>query len=197
MKPMPANQYSRRAFLQTTSTLAKGSFIVLAAPGLLAACKQADEAISTGASEFATLTEIEARELRAIAGRILPSDETPGAEEAGVIYFIDAVLGDDRDEEYRAVRDALREVQYNAALKFSASYFADLTLVQQDELLTEIETTPFFATIRYLTIAGMFSLPSYGGNKDQLGYALIGFDDQHAWAPPFGFYDADYAERGE
>jgi gluconate 2-dehydrogenase gamma chain len=194
---MSPNQFSRRAFLQTTSTLAKGSFIVLAAPSILAACKQADEAINSEAPEFATLTEIEARELRAIAARIIPSDDTPGAEEAGVIYFIDAVLGDDRDEQYRAVREALREVQYSAALKFSASYFADLAPAQQDELLTDIETTPFFATIRYLTIAGMFSLPSYGGNKNKLGYELIGFDDQHAWAPPFGFYDADYAERGE
>lgn len=194
---MPPNQFSRRAFLQSSSTLAKGSFIVLAAPGFLAACKQADEAISSEAQAFSTLSEIEARELRAIAARILPSDETPGAEEAGVIYFIDAVLGDNRDEEYRAVRDALREVQYNGALKFSAPYFADLTTVQQDELLTEIENTPFFATIRYLTIAGMFALPSYGGNKNKIGYQLIGFDEQHAWAPPFGFYDADYATRGE
>lgn len=194
---MPPNQFSRRAFLQSSSTLAKGSFIVLAAPGFLAACKQADEAISSDAQAFSTLSAIEARELRAIASRILPSDETPGAEEAGVIYFIDAVLGDNRDEEYRAVRDALREVQYNGALKFSTSYFADLTTVQQDELLTEIENTPFFATIRYLTIAGMFALPSYGGNKNKIGYQLIGFDEQHAWAPPFGFYDADYATRGE
>jgi gluconate 2-dehydrogenase gamma chain len=43
----------------------------------------------------------------------------------------------------------------------------------------------------------MFSLPRYGGNKNKLGYELIGFDDQHAWAPPFGFYDADYTARGE
>lgn len=194
---MPTNQFSRRAFLQSTSTLAKGSFIVLAAPGILAACKQADEAINADTEQFTTLTAIEARELRAIASRIIPSDETPGAEEAGVIYFIDAVLGDNRDEEYSNVRDALREVQYNAALEYSVSYFADLTTTQQDELLAQIENTSFFATIRYLTIAGMFSLPSYGGNKNKLGYELIGFDDQHAWAPPFGFYDADYAARGE
>ncbi len=194
---MPSNKVSRRAFLQTSSTLAKGSFILLATPAILAACKQADEAIGSQTTGFSILSDIEARELRSIAARIIPSDETPGAEEAGVIYFIDAVLSDNRDEEYRAVREALLEVQYNAALKFSASYFADLSVSQQDELLTDIENTSFFATIRYLTIAGMFSLPRYGGNKNKLGYELIGFDDQHAWAPPFGFYDADYAARGE
>lgn len=194
---MPASQFSRRAFLQTSTTLAKGSLILLAAPAILTACKKADEAMSSEAQGFSTLSDIEALELRSIAARIIPSDESPGAEEAGVIYFIDAVLGDYRDEEYRAVREALLEVQYNAALKFSASYFADLSTSQQDELLIEIENTAFFATIRYLTIAGMFSLPRYGGNKNKLGYELIGFDDQHAWAPPFGFYDADYTARGE
>ncbi len=194
---MSPNQFSRRAFLQTSSSLAKSSFILLAAPALLTACKKADEVINSETKGFSTLSDIEALELRSIAARIIPSDASPGAEEAGVIYFIDAVLGDNRDQEYRAVREALLEVQYNAALKFSASYFADLSTSQQDELLTEIENTPFFATIRYLTIAGMFSLPRYGGNKNKLGYELIGFDDQHAWAPPFGFYDADYAARGE
>ena len=61
----------------------------------------------------------------------------------------------------------------------------------------EIENTEFFSTLRYLTIAGMFSLPEYGGNRENIGYQLIGFDDRHFWQPPFGFYDADYAEKGE
>ena len=51
--------------------------------------------------------------------------------------------------------------------------------------------------VRYLTLAGMFSLPEHGGNRDQIGWRLLGFENRHAWQPPFGFYDADYAERGE
>ena len=43
----------------------------------------------------------------------------------------------------------------------------------------------------------MFSLPEYGGNRDKVGYELIGFEDRHAWQSPYGYYDADYAERGE
>jgi hypothetical protein len=30
-----------------------------------------------------------------------------------------------------------------------------------------------------------------------MGWDLIGFDHRHAWAPPFGYYDADYMQRGE
>lgn len=194
---MPPKSISRRSFLKSTGVLAKGSFIVLTTPALLSACQQAEENLGSAEPSFNTLTEIEGKELRTIAARIIPTDETPGAEEAGVIYFIDAVLGDNREEEYAQVRLALREIQATSALKFAASYFFELTAQQQDEVLTDMEATPFFATIRYLTIAGMFSLPEYGGNKDKIGYKLIGFNDAHAWAPPYGFYDADYAEKGE
>jgi hypothetical protein len=38
----------------------------------------------------------------------------------------------------------------------------------------------------------MFSLPAYGGNRDAAGWKLIGFEDQHVFHPPFGYYDRDY-----
>jgi gluconate 2-dehydrogenase gamma chain len=46
--------------------------------------------------------------------------------------------------------------------------------------------------VHFLTVAGMFALPGYGGNRDKLGWALLGFEDHHAWQPPFGYYDAAY-----
>ena len=72
-----------------------------------------------------------------------------------------------------------------------------MTEAQQDKLLKQAENTAFFSTIRYLVIAGMFALPDYGGNKDSVGYDLIGFDDRHSWFSPYGYYDADYLEKGE
>jgi len=38
----------------------------------------------------------------------------------------------------------------------------------------------------------MFSSPKYGGNFQGSGWKLMGFVDQHAFAPPFGYYDAQY-----
>ena len=67
----------------------------------------------------------------------------------------------------------------------------------QDQLLARIENTEFFATARYLTIAGMFALPEYGGNKNLVGDELIGFEGRLGWPVPFGYYDADYIEKGE
>ncbi len=193
---MNNQRLSRRAFLRSASDAARGSAIVLSLPMILVSCERSQRA-QLNNEEFSVLTEEQALEFHAIAARIIPTDETPGATEAGVIYFIDTVLADDREAEYEILGNGLRELQMAAALGFGVSYFYELEETQQDQLLTEIENTPFFDSIRFLAIAGMFSLPEYGGNRDKIGYGLIGFEDRHAWAPPYGFYDADYAERGE
>ena len=189
--------HSRRNFVSSSASFARGSLLVLSMPAILTACREANEAILSGA-DFQTLTEEEANEFSAMAARIMPTDETPGAEEAGVIYFMDNVLGDaSRVELYASLKDGMLQMQTDVALDYGASYFHQLTEAQQIELLTKIETTPFFNTIRYLTIAGMFSLPEHGGNRNGVGFEIIGMENRGAWAPPFGFYDADYMEKGE
>ena len=60
---------------------------------------------------------------------------------------------------------------------------------QQIAFLHTVDTTPFFDLARQLTLCGMFSNPPYGGNRDKLGWKLIGFEDQHMFEPPFGYYD--------
>ena len=189
-------QLSRRAFLRSASSAAKSSIIVLGLPAILVSCERSKLAILNN-EEFSVLSEEEAQEFHAIAARIIPTDETPGATEAGAIYFIDNVLSDNREAAHETLRLGLRELQVAVAVNFNAPYFHELEPEQQDQLLIEVEDTEFFGTIRFLTIAGMFSLPEYGGNRDKVGYELIGFEDRHAWQPPYGFYDADYAERGE
>ena len=43
------------------------------------------------------------------------------------------------------------------------------------------------------TAAGMFANPEYGGNRDKIGWKLLGFDDRFFWQQPFGYYDRDEA----
>jgi len=191
------SNFGRRKFMSDSVALARGSLLALSMPAILTACRESQEA-RIAESEFTTLNEAEALEFAAVAARIIPTDETPGANEAGVIYFIDNVLGDEsRQEVLLQLQDGLRELQFEVATDYGASYFNLLDETQQDELLTRMESTPFFQTIRYLTIAGMFSMPMYGGNRDGIGYNLIAMEQRPVWAPPFGFYDADYMERGE
>lgn len=197
VKNSSSTALSRRQLLTDSLSLAKGSLLVMSMPAILTACREAEQAILSG-EEFQTLTEEEANEFSAMAARIIPTDETPGATEAGVVYFMDNVLGDEnRVQILNALKTGLLEMQTEVALAHNAPYFHQLEVLQQDEILRQIETTPFFNTVRYLVLAGMFSLPEYGGNRNNIGYELIGIPGHGAWSPPFGFYDADYMEKGE
>ncbi len=189
-------EFSRRAFLRHSLLAIRNSMIVLSLPAILQSVANASEATLQGNS-FTTLNTEEAVELAAIAARIIPSDETPGANEAGVIHFIDNVMGTRRPEVLGPLRDGLASLQDTVRATLTERKFSELDPQQQDAILQGIEDTPFFATMRYLTIAGMFSLPEYGGNRDYAGWKLIGFEHRHVWEPPFGFYDADYMARGE
>ena len=189
-------QLSRRAFLRQTGIAARNSLIVLSLPAIMSSSAAASEARLEN-SAFKILGNDEAMEFAAIAARIIPTDETPGATEAGVIYFIDNVLGTSRTEVLQPMREGLASLQAAAQATYGNASFSALAPEQQDELLVSIEDTEFFGTMRYMTIAGMFSLPEYGGNRDYAGWNLIGFEHKHVWEPPFGFYDADYMAKGE
>lgn len=192
---MECKTLSRRALLRSTLTALPRSAIVLSMPAILTACSRSARNQLDGI-DLQTLGGEEAEEFAAIADRIIPPDDTPGAREAGVVHFMDTVLGDQRERELQILRNGLQQLQNRANAEFQAAGFSALSTEQQDQLLREIENTEFFATIRYLTVAGMFSLPEYGGNRDGVGYRLIGYEPRSAWAPPFGYYDEDYMNRG-
>ncbi|MDA0805078.1 MAG: gluconate 2-dehydrogenase subunit 3 family protein [Proteobacteria bacterium] len=189
-------ELNRRAFLRAGGDAMKASVIALSFPAVLTACGRAQQARLLGEG-FTSLSTDEAREYDAIAARIIPTDDTPGAREAGAVYFIDYVISDAFEGQKQQLRSGLEDLQAKAASLYGKTQFADLTPVQQDSLLTQSEGTNFFATIRFLIIAAMFSLPEYGGNKDKIGWQLIGFEDRHAWTQPYGFYDSEYLEKGE
>jgi gluconate 2-dehydrogenase gamma chain len=144
-------------------------------------------------SKISLLSPAEAADIEAVASQIIPTDASPGAREAGVVYFIDrslatffSRLAGDYRAQLAAFQATFRERHPSAAS------FASLTSERQIEYLREVEQTPFFNMTRLLTLLGMFSLPAYGGNRSGVGWKLIGFEDAHAFAPPFGYYDRDY-----
>lgn len=181
---------SRRSFMRASGGIVGGGWLALQLPGLVAIAEAATIARDSGAA-FLHLSPLEGAGLEAIAARIIPTDETPGAREAGVIHFIDQALGEQMADAAGELREGLEDLDARAARSLEGARFADLEPAAQDALLREIEDTPFFGLMQYLTVAGMFALPSYGGNKDHIGWKLLGFDHRHGWAPPFGFYDAE------
>ena len=132
-----------------------------------------------------------------MAAQIIPSDDTPGAREARVIYFIDRVLATfDRDKQPSYTRGLTDLRQRTQTLFPSVNRFSSLTPAQQIQLVTAIEGTEFFELVRLHTIMGFLAKPEYGANHDRAGWKLIGFDDQMTYKPPFGYYDAEENKGG-
>src|SRR5690606_33938856 len=156
-----------------------GSFAGIAAirsgiPGL-AALTQAACGARDAAAPFGVLQDAEARELDAVASRIIPATDTPGAHEAGVIWFIDKAMGDFLAPQLGFLQGGFREFEAGVAVRYPGSeHFSDLSAEQQDEYLGTREDTPFFSFVRVLTLMGMFGMSSYGGNREQVGWKLLG-----------------------
>jgi len=160
---------------------------------ITAAQEHVHKALRSGvepALEFFTAEQ--AAEVEAIAARIIPADDAPGAREARVIYFIDRALST-FDQDKRAVYvEGLRQLGIRARMASGEKLrFSSLSSKQQDKLLKQIEKTAFFETVRSHTIMGFFSNPEWGGNHDEAGWKLIGFEDRFYYKPPFGYYDAE------
>ena len=192
---MNDSKLSRRNFMQSGVALAGGSWLRFSIPGLAAmsqaACGARDET-----RQFTTLSSAEATEFEAIAARILPTTDTPGAREAGVIWFFDQTFGTFHAKNLDYARNGLAEFQQ--ALEGDL-LFSELEESAQDEYLTTRDQSSFFNLVRFMTVCGFFGMSKYGGNKDDLGWKLIEVDPhQHAFQPPFGYYDAEYArENGD
>jgi hypothetical protein len=185
----------RRTFLTRTGSALAGSRIAMSLPAALATWATACTTREEGGA-FLTLSPSEAADLEAMASRIMPSGESAGAAEAGVVHFIDAAFAGVESDSLESVRSGLDELRAWVRSDHGGDTFSALGEDEQIALLREIEGTDFFGTVRYLTLAGMFSHPSHGGNRDEIGWTLIGFDAQGPTQPPFGYYDADYAEKG-
>ena len=186
----------RRDVLKHSGSALGGSWIALGMPAILATASIAARA-ATEKSNFRVLSSSEATECEAIAARIIPSGDSPGAREAGVSDCIDTVLADIDPAILEPMRKGVLSLQTDIRKTYEIAVCADLSQAQQIEALQSIEDTEFFGTLRFLTIAGMFCDPSHGGNRNRVGWELIGFEGPGGTQPPFGYYDADYARRGE
>jgi gluconate 2-dehydrogenase gamma chain len=188
------NDTSRRDFLRASGAALGAAWLGIQWSDLAAAAEHAHEAAAgTIDHEFKVLTPAQARDVEAIASQIVPSGSTPGAREAGVVYFVDHVNAGIFARNAPEFLAGLAAFQQEFARSHAgAGQFADLDAPAQLAHLKSVETTPFFGTMRFLTVAGVLALPSYGGNENKLGWTMVGFVDRHVWSPPFGHYDQEY-----
>ena len=168
---------SRRSFLAGSA----GLWISASLPRPLAA----REASRDG--ERRTLSMDEWAAVDAIAARIIPTDETPGAREAGCVNFIDKALAHEDADALPLYRSALAALDRACMARFESA-FAALPETRQDALLASLEKgelspwdegagsqAAFFATVRMHTILGFVADPVHGGNRDYIGWKTLGF----------------------
>lgn len=189
----------RREFLSTSGSLVGGAWLMRLSPFIAALQACTSEAMRDGLP-FVTFTEREGADFDAFAARIVPTDDTPGAREAGSVYFADQALGGVLSDLLPMVRGGLAAMDERVRETFpdaDGEAFADLPEARQDEIITAIETEDpgFFFFARTLVLIGLVGNPEYGGNRDGVGWTLLGFEDTYRYEPPFGYYDRN--EHGE
>ncbi|KPF91122.1 hypothetical protein IP81_13090 [Novosphingobium sp. AAP83] len=187
---------SRRQFLTAIGNLASAGWIATNWPQIAAAAEHSSHGAHDADAPPATIKTLspgEAAQIDAMTNLIVPGGTTPGARDAHVLYFIDNALGSFFAAQLPAFRQGLGEFTAAYAKAYGADApFSSAPEPQQVAFLKQVETTPFFLAVRRLTVLGLLALPKYGGNSDYLGWKLIGVENNHAWEPPFGFYDQDY-----
>jgi hypothetical protein len=165
---MAVKTHSRRTFISSTSQLLSGAWLASHWPEVASAAHHA--------------------EVTAI-----PSGATPGAREAHVTVFVDRALASFLAGMSPLIHAGLADFSKGFDAKYPAAKgFAAAKPEEQAAYLGATEQTPFFQTIRLLTVLGFLSSPKYGGNANGIGWKAIGFDDQHVFQPPFGYYDREY-----
>ncbi len=137
------------------------------------------------AAGYANLEPAAARTLEAIVARLIPSDTNgPGALEAGAARYIDRALGDAFAGWREAYAAGLAAVD-SYAVRSAGKLFAELTPSGQDAVLRDLEqntatrfapaASAFFELVLGHTLEGTFGDPHYGGNRDYIGWELIGY----------------------
>jgi gluconate 2-dehydrogenase gamma chain len=135
------------------------------------------------------LTADEADLLTAIVARLIPSDANgPGAVEAGAVHYIDHALAGALASSRETYRRGLSALERYARSSRGKS-FRELAPIDQESLLIDVETgsatgsgagfdgssAAFFALLRAHTWQGTFGDPFYGGNRNFIGWDLLGY----------------------
>lgn len=162
---------TRRRFLRSAAAVSAAS------PFL--AC-----AVTKGPQSFFTKTET--RTLEALCAQIVPSDQDPGAREAGAVNFIERQLFGPYRRFRRTYRDGLAALE-RVSRAFWGGDFAALANARQNEILKAIDKARipgamwdgrdakrFFEMVIHHTMQGFYGDPRHGGNRHAASWRMLG-----------------------
>ncbi len=203
---------SRRTFLQQGALGLGFALLSAATPDALRAAHASASNAANAKASFRFFSAEEAADVVAFGAQIIPTDDTPGSTEAHAVYFIDHALIEFAPEDQTRVRAAILALNKTAAKQSGRPVrFANLSSAEQLKIMKEFESSSppnsggydpsnngmngsgsnHFELLRAYIITGFLSDPDLGGNKDMIGWKVMGFDGNTAHQPPFGYYDAE------
>jgi gluconate 2-dehydrogenase gamma chain len=175
--------------------------------GAAAAAAAAAGALSCGTrkSPWRFLSAEEAAALAAMADRIIPADQDPGAASSGAVNFIDRHLMGHFKRFRQTYRDGLAALERTARTMFGQK-FAGLDAGVQDRLLKLLESgaasrviwnqvapRQFFDMVVGHTMQSYYGDPRHGGNRDAASWRMLGVPlvpvrgrDQYDFTKPGG-----------
>lgn len=130
-----------------------------------------------------TFTDEEFATLRAVVDTVLPKDEDVGGVEAGVPEYVDHVLTTPQLAKLKAdFVPGLAALDRRCRRMHQVPY-AQATPEQRAEVLTIFKDSPeksgeakWYELLIVLCLEGFLGDPSYGGNRGEAGWKLVGFD---------------------
>jgi gluconate 2-dehydrogenase gamma chain len=195
---MEDSRVTRRDFIEGLSGTLGSLWISSHWAAILEAQEHVHTAISQGARpdlQFFTTEQI--GQVEALTAQIIPADDTPGAKEAGAVYFIDRALATFAKDAAPLYAKGLKNLESVSRKLFPRGRsFAVLNADQQIKVMHAIEKSEFFGVLRAHTVISFMANPEYGGNQGQAGWKLIGFEDRGTFRPPFGYYDQMFTSGG-
>jgi len=168
------NQLNRRTFIKSAG-LAFGS--VLLFPSCL-----------KHSNIYRFFTPEEALCVIALCEQIIPKDQSPGATDAGVIFYIDRQLSAVFQYDQETYRSGIKNLQIYCQ-KTSGKNFELLATEEQKRIMKLMESnqinpsewssgrpSDFFELIRSHTMQGFYGSPIHGGNKDFMSFEMLRID---------------------
>ncbi len=161
--------------------------------------------VDAGGLQFFSL--VEAETIEALTARIIPgSPDDPGAREAGVLTYIDHALAGPYARWQLAYREGIRAINAYSTQQYGKPFYV-LAESDQDAVIAALErnevpgfgesgSASFFLMVWAHTIEGMFSDPCYGGNRNAVGWKLIGFPGaQYGYTADEMRYGTDLSQK--
>lgn len=137
---------------------------------------------------YRVFTPEEALCMIAFCEQIIPKDESPGATDAGVIYYIDRQLNRVFHYDQETYRNGIKNLQ-NYCKNISSKTFESLVPVEQIKIMKLMESNQlketdwpgnkpaeFFELVRSHTMQGFYGSPIHGGNKNYMSFEMLRID---------------------